>query len=220
MQCHVTWRVSGSGKVSPHLWSLEPCPQHWPGLSLFQLSLLQTLRHHYHYWIQKLSCPHNPNNASHHPLIWSLDAAANCSGWSGYSWVLICPFHKLSYAYNINKQQALRRFMWAAQIKFDFHFRCEDWWEIFANLVHTMFLLTFAFGPSCTEFVIPGCWHLVMVQQVRLMMFLLNMVDHSMSFLSMSTLIIFWLTIRGDLYIFRRLGDDTYTNLSFHCLLY
>ena len=100
-QCHVTWRVSGSGKVSPHLWSLEPRPQHWPGLSLFQLSSLQTLHHHYHYWIQKLSCLHNPNNASHHPLIWSLDAAANCSGWSGYSWVLICPFRKLSYAYNI-----------------------------------------------------------------------------------------------------------------------
>ena len=30
---------------------------------------------------------------------------------------------------------------------------------MFANIVHTMFLLTFTFGPSCTEFVYPGCWH-------------------------------------------------------------
>ena len=42
-----------------------------------------------------------------------------------------------------------------------------------------------AFGPSCTEFVYPGCWK--MVQQVRLMMFSLIMVDYSISFLSLYT---------------------------------
>ena len=39
---------------------------------------------------------------------------------------------------------------------------------------------------------------LIMVQQVRLMMFSLNMVDYPMSFLLLSTWDFFWWTSRGD----------------------
>ena len=39
---------------------------------------------------------------------------------------------------------------------------------------------------------------LIMVYQIRLMMFLLKMVDYSMSFLLLSTWIFFWRTSRGD----------------------
>ena len=45
------------------------------------------------------------------------------------------------------------------------------------------------FCPSCTEFSTLDAGILIMVQQVRLIMFSLNMLDNSMSFLSLSTLI-------------------------------
>ena len=51
-----------------------------------------------------------------------------------------------------------------------------------------MFLSTYV-SPSCTELVYLGI--LIMVQQVRMMMFSLNMVDNSMSFLSLFTLIFY-----------------------------
>ena len=44
-------------------------------------------------------------------------------------------------------------------------------------------------GPSCTAFSTLDAGILIMVQQVRLIMFSLNMLDYSMSFLSLSTLI-------------------------------
>ena len=46
-----------------------------------------------------------------------------------------------------------------------------------------------AFGPSCIEFVYPGCWHFDKgeVEQVRLMMYTLNMVDYPMSVLLLSS---------------------------------
>ena len=46
-----------------------------------------------------------------------------------------------------------------------------------------------ALGPSCTEISTLDTGTLIMVQQVRLIMFSLNMLDYSMSFLLLSTLI-------------------------------
>jgi len=52
-----------------------------------------------------------------------------------------------------------------------------------------------SFGSSCTEFVYPEFWHF---DNLRLMMFSLNMVDYSMSFLLLYTWDFFCWTSRGD----------------------
>ena len=56
------------------------------------------------------------------------------------------------------------------------------------------------FGPSCTDLHILDAGILITVQQLKFMMFSLNMVDYPMSYLLLSTSPerFFWWTSRGD----------------------